>query len=89
MIAAVGHFPRDTYGNTFFGDVFDVEFIGNEDTGTCMWMDVSLRDNENNPMFLIHTPQFGGVITDQYFDNVAERVVDLAKGRHINLMPEE
>lgn len=89
VIAAVGHFPRDTYGNTYFEDVFSVEFIGNEDTGTGMWMNVSLRDNKNNPMLLIHTPQFGGAITDQYLDNVAKRVVDFAKERQINLMPEE
>lgn len=88
VIAAVGHFPRDTYGNAFFEDIFEVEFIGNDETGSGMWMNVSLRDNENNPMLLIHTPQFGGAITDQYLDNMAKRIVDYAKEHQINLWPE-
>lgn len=89
VIAAVGHFPRDTYGDEYFGDIFGVEFLGNEETEIYKWINVSVRNDEAHPMLLIHTPQFSGAISDQYLDQIAKRIVDFACERHINLMPEE
>lgn len=89
VIAAVGHFPRDTYGDEYFGDIFGVEFLGNEETEIYNWMNVCVRNDEAHPMLLIHTPQFSGAISDQYLDQIAKRIVDFACERHINLMPEE
>lgn len=89
VIAAVGHFPRDTYGDSYFGDIFRVSFIGNEGIEQSEWMNISIRDNETNPMLLIHTPQFSGALSDRYIDHMARRVVDFASGYRINLLPEE
>ena len=89
VIAAVGHFPRETYGDEYFGDIFNVEFLGNEETGLYKWMNVSVRNEVSNPMLLIHTPQFSSSISGRYLDQIAKRVVDFAKEHNINLMPEE
>lgn len=89
VIAAVGHFPRDTYGDEYFGDIFGVEFLGNEETEIYTWMNVSVRNDEAHPMLLIHTPQFSTAISDRYIEQIAKRVVDFAKEHKINLLPEE
>lgn len=89
VIAAVGHFPRDTYGDVYFGDIFGVEFLGNEETEIYKWMNVSVRNDEAHPMLLIHTPQFSTAISDRYIEQIAKRVVDFAKEHKINLLPEE
>ena len=88
VIAAVGHFPRDTYGDAYFGDVFGVEYIGNEENEPKAWMNVSIRDSNDSPMLLIHTPQFGDAITDRYINQIAERIVNFACERKINLLPD-
>lgn len=89
VIAAVGHFPRDTYGDEYFGNVFGVEFLGNEETEIYNWMNVSVRNDEAHPMLLIHTPQFSEAISDRYIEQIAKRVVDFAKEYKINLLPKE
>lgn len=89
VIAGVGHFPRDTYGDTYFKKLFDVEYLGNEGAEQGMWMNVSIRNAETNPMLLIHTPQLSGSISDQYLNQIAMRVVDFANEHHIDLMPED
>ena len=88
VIAAVGHFPRDTYGDAYFGDIFGVEYIGNEETEYNVWMNVSIRNNDSNPMLLIHTPQFADAISDRYLDQIAQRVVNFAREHKINLLPD-
>ena len=89
VIAAVGHFPRETYGDSYFGDLFGVEYLGNEETVLYEWMNVSVRNDEAHPMLLIHTPQFSDAISDRYLDQIAKRVVDFAREHKINLWPEE
>lgn len=90
VIAAVGHFPRETYGNSYFGDIFGVEFLGNEETERDKWMNVSVRNDDAHTMLLIHTPQFSySELTDNYFDQIASRVVEFAREHNINLLPEE
>lgn len=89
VIAAVGHFPRNTYGDDYFGDILGVEFLGNEETERYAWLNISVRNNEYNPMLLIHTPQFSDAISDRYLDQIAKRVVDFAREHNINLLPEE
>ena len=89
VIAAVGHFPRETYGDSYFGDLFSVEYLGNEETVRYEWMNVSVRNDEAHPMLLIHTPQFSDAISDRYLDQIAKRVVDFAREHKIDLFPEE
>ena len=89
VIAAVGHFPRDTYGDSYFGDLFNVDFLGNESSEQSEWMNISIRNSPNNPMLLIHTPQFSAAISDQYLDKMARHVVDFAHMNRIDLLPEE
>lgn len=89
IIAAVGHFSRDTYGDSYFGDIFGVEFLGNEETELYNWMNVSVRNDDAHPMLLIHTPQFSDAISDRYLDQIAKRVVDFAREHKINLWLEE
>lgn len=90
VIAAVGHFPRETYGDTYFGDIFGVEFLGNEETERYKWMNVSMRNDDAHPMLLIHTPQFSySELTDNYFEQIARRVVEFAQEHNIKLLPEE
>ncbi len=89
VIAAVGHFPRDTYGNEYFRDIFGVEFLGNEETEIWNWMNVSIRNEEVHPMLLIHTPQFSDAISDRYIEKIAKRIVGFANEHHINLIPED
>lgn len=88
VIAAVGHFPRDTYGDAYFGDIFGVEYLGNEEKEPNAWMNVSIRNSGDKPMLLIHTPQFGDAISDRYIDQIAQRVVNFARERKINLLPD-
>lgn len=89
VIAAVGHFPRTVYGNEYFGDIFGVEFLGNESPECYSWMNVSVRNTDDNPMLLIHTPQFSDAISNGYLDQIAMRVADFAREHNINLLPEE
>lgn len=89
VIAAVGHFPRNTYGDEYFGDIFGVKFLGNEETEVYNWMNVNFRDDVAHPILLIHTPQFSEAISDEYLNQIAKRVVDFANEHHINLLPEE
>lgn len=90
VIAAVGHFPRETYGDSYFGDIFGVEFNGNKGTVQDAWINVNIRNDKDNPMLLIHTPQFSGWrITNQYIDQIATVVVDFVREHKITLMPEE
>ena len=89
VIAAVGHFPRETYGDSYFGDLFGVEYLGNEETVRYEWMNVSIRNDEAHPMLLIHIPQFSDAISDRYLDQIAKRVVDFAREHKVNLFPEE
>lgn len=89
VIAAVGHFSRDTYGDSYFVDLFNVDFLGNESSEKSKWMNISIRKSPNNPMLLIHTPQFSAAISDQYLDKMARHVVDFAQDNRIDLLPEE
>lgn len=89
VIAAVGHFPRDTYGDEYFGDIFGVEFLYNEEIELGKWINVSIRKDDSHQMLLIHTPQLSAAISDRYLDQIAKRVVDFAKEHKINLLPEE
>ena len=89
VIAAVGHFPRNTYGDSYFGNLFGVEYLGNEETELYNWMNVSVRNDDAHPMLLIHTPQFSDAISDRYIEQIAKRIVDFAKEHKINLLPEE
>lgn len=90
VIAAVGHFPRNTYGDEYFDDIFGVKFNGNKGTEQDAWINVNIRHDKDNPTLLIHTPQFSyRRITNQYIDQIANIVLDFIREHKINLMPEE
>lgn len=89
VIAAVGHFPKETYGDKYFREIFSVEYQGNKGMIPGKWLNVNIRNDEECPMLLIHTPQFASAISDAYIDQIAKCVVTFASKHHIKLMPEE
>lgn len=88
VIAAVGHFPKDSYGNSYFEDVFDTVFIGDKGKGT--WMNLNVRLNSASPTLLIHCPQITSTsISDFFIANLSEHIICFAKRYNMNLLPSE
>ena len=94
VIAAVGHFPNVISselegGDCYFGKLFGVTYIGNKGRSDKAWINVSIRENNENPMLLIHCPQITAWITvsDSYLQEIADIIKDFAKERNINLEP--
>lgn len=88
VVAAVGHFPRETYGDNYFGDVFNVKFLGNVGDNR-EWININIREDINHPMLLIHCLQFANTISDAYIKTLANYIVEFAEKRNIDLMPLE
>ena len=88
VIASVGNFPRDVYGDKYFGDVFHVDYIGNQAGDNLPWINVSVREGDN-PQILIHCRQASAPLPNAYFERIAEIVCDFAKKHNINLNPTE
>lgn len=88
VIASVGNFPRDTYGDEYFGSVFGVKYIGNQAGDNLPWINVSVREGDN-PQILIHCQQVSAPLTNAYFERIAEIVRDFAKKHSIDLNPAE
>lgn len=86
VIAAVGNFPRDAYGDEYFGRVFGVQFIGNQSGESLPWLNVSMRDGDN-PQLLIHCQQVSAPLRNAYFERIAEIVKDFADKYNIDLNP--
>lgn len=86
VIAAVGNFPRDTYGDEYFGRVFGVKSIGNQSGERLPWINVSMRDGDNLQL-LIHCQQVSAPLLSAYFERITEIVKGFADKYNINLNP--
>ncbi len=86
VIAAVGNFPRDSYGNSYFYEVFKVDYIGNQAGDNLPWINVNVREGDN-PQLLIHCQQASAPLPNAYFVRIAEIVRDFADKYKINLNP--
>lgn len=86
IIAGVGHFPRDTYGDSYFHDVFGVDFVGETiHVGKNQWINI----NESDDKLLIHCPQLSGSVSDDFLQKIADIVIEFANRHNVNLLPEE
>ncbi|WP_303644582.1 hypothetical protein [Bacteroides caecimuris] len=86
VIAAVGNFPRDTYGDGYFGEVFGVKHIGNQAGENLPWINVSVREDDK-PQLLIHCQQVSAPLPNAYFKRIAEIVRDFANKNNVDLNP--
>lgn len=85
VIAAVGHFPRDSYGDSYFKDVFNVDFVGNQAFEDLPWINVNIREDEN-PQIVIHCQQVTAHrIGQRYFDRIVEIVKEFIEKHDINI----
>lgn len=89
VIAPLGHFPRLLYGDQYFGDVFGVDFCGNEGLNEYEWMNVCKRLDDKHPMLLIHTEHLrkSSVYNDSFIAHIANTIVEFAKEKEISLLP--
>lgn len=85
VIASVGHFPRDSYGNTYFHDAFGVNYCPKEDND---WININVREDTECPQILIHCKQIA-YVSDNYIDEIAEIVKAFAKDHDIQLFSED
>lgn len=89
VIAAVGHFPKEVYGDEYFKEVFDVDFRGDESVDGMTWINVSERKGEN-PMLLIHMPQISSSrITNDYLRRIAQIVCKFLEKNNLCYFPDE
>ncbi|MDE7025953.1 MAG: hypothetical protein K2O88_08760, partial [Paramuribaculum sp.] len=88
VIAAVGHFPHDSYGDEYFKTVFGVDFIGNQSVDGMPWINVNERTG-NQPQLVIHCPQFAAPLSNDYLEQISKIVRDFAQKHGINLNPSE
>lgn len=86
VIASVGNFPRNTYGDGYFGEVFGVQYIGNQAGENLPWINVSVRDG-HNPQLLIHCQQVSAPLRNAYLERIAEIVRDFANKHNVDLNP--
>lgn len=89
VIAPLGHFPRHFYGDEYFGDVFGVEFQRNEGQNLFEWINVSERQDDKNPILLIHCEHLRktSVYNDNYIAQIAKIIIGFAKRKRIPLLP--
>lgn len=84
VIAPVGHFPRDIYGDSYFHDSFGVNNCPKDEKD---WININLRKEAEHFQILIHCKQIA-YVSDSYLDRIAETVRTFAKGHDIQLFPE-
>lgn len=88
VIAPVGHFPRDIYGDTYFYDSFDINYCPNYCSNDIKdWININLREGEEQPQILIHCKQIA-YVSDSYLDKIAEIASTFVKEHGIQLIPE-
>ncbi|MDE6383492.1 MAG: hypothetical protein K2K79_03965 [Paramuribaculum sp.] len=92
VIAAVGHFPRESYkidseNKSYFEKVFDVRIQNTINIGR-LWININ-KCETGAKRLLIHCPQFSASISDDFISQVANIVTDFAKEQKINLLPDE
>lgn len=81
VIAPVGHFPRDIYGDSYFHDAFGMNYCPNESED---WININVREDSEYPQILIHCKQIA-YASDSYLDKIAEIVKKFAKEHSILL----
>ena len=81
VIAPVGHFSRDSYGDSYFHDVFGVNYCPNESED---WININVREDSEYPQLLIHCKQIA-YASNHYLDRIAEIVKKFAKEHSILL----
>lgn len=87
VIAAVGHFPKEVYSDSYFIETFNVH-LAEQPTLDC-WVNINIREGEN-PMLLIHCPQMAAHgMSDSFLNQLANIIVNFVEERNINLLPQE
>lgn len=81
VIAPVGHFPRDFYGDDYFHAAFGVEFHPDESKD---WINVNIREDKDYPQILIHCKQIARA-SNEYIEEIASTARIFAEKRKINL----
>ena len=81
VIAPVGHFPRDIYGDSYFHDAFGMNYCPNESED---WININVREDSEYPQLLIHCKQIA-YASNHYLDRIAEIVKKFAKEHSILL----
>lgn len=68
VVAPVGHFPRDIYGDNYFNKAFEVKKcrqIQSKD-----WINVNIREDGDWPQILIHCRQIA-YASNKYIEEIA------------------
>lgn len=81
VVAPVGHFPRDIYGNDYFHTAFGVKYRPDESKN---WINVNIRDDKDYPQILIHCKQIAYASND-YIEEIANIARRFAEKHKINL----
>lgn len=90
IIAFVGNYPRDMYGDEYFPDIFNTEFIGNEEQEVYKWLNVNIRKDSEHPLLLIHCRALSDdEVDDKFLCQLADKVNEFAHQHNINLTPTE
>ena len=84
VIAPVGHFPRDIYGDSYFHDAFGMNYCPNESED---WININIREDSEYPQLLIHCKQIA-YASNHYLDRIAEIASTFVKEHGIQLIPE-
>lgn len=86
-IAAVGNFPKESYGDKYFKDVFDVDYKGNQASEGMPWINVNVREGKN-PQLLIHCQQVTArKLRDAYFHRIVEIIKKFINDYNVDLTP--
>lgn len=81
VVAPVGHFPRDIYGDNYFRAAFGVEYRPDQSKD---WINVNIREDDNCPQILIHCRQIA-YASNKYIEEIASIVRNFAEKQKINL----
>jgi len=81
IIAPVGHFPKDFYGDDYFHAAFGVEFRPDESKD---WINVNIRKDDNHSQILIHCKQIA-YASNKYIEEIANIARNFAEKQKINL----
>lgn len=86
VIAPVGHFPRDSYNDSYsyFHRAFGVNYCPNESED---WININVREDSEYPQLLIHCKQIA-YASNHYLDRIAVIASTFVKEHGIQLIPE-
>lgn len=81
IVAPVGHFPRDIYGDDYFHAAFGVEYRPDQSKE---WINVNIREDRDYPQILIHCKQIA-YASNKYIEKIANLARNFAEKLNINL----